>query len=146
MYSSRKYPCLNHGGQKKFWGGRGGPKGGNFQGGVLASEGLFSGGSGIDELLRTNSWASVEQAISYFTFKRRLTVFIDDLFLMGIPNQVGKNHRNSRGRWKFKAMGALKYKCPTCMWGVWIFFGTTQFQDKLVDVFLSSFILCISCM
>ena len=37
------------------------------------------------------------QCTSYFTFKRRLTVFTDDLFLMGIPNQVGKKSQKFQG-------------------------------------------------
>lgn len=86
--------------------------------------------------LPTEPLLSKLKCISYFTFKRRLTVVIDSLFLVGIPNQVGKNITEILGGWKFKGMGGLKHKRPACMWGVWIFFGTTQFQDKPVDVFL----------
>ena len=123
MYSSRNYPYLHHEGQKKLW-GEGVQKEAISMGGGVASQGLFSGSSKIGELLETTSWASVEQATVYqlLTFKRRLTVFIDDLFLMGIPNQVGKKSQkfqgggNSRG-WGSKAQVPCMYVgCMDIFW------------------------------
>ena len=98
MYSSRNYPYLHHEGQKKFW-GEGVQKEAMSKGGGVASQGLFSGGSKIGELLETTSWASVEQATVYqlFHFQKKTYCFHWWSFLMGIPNQVGKKSQKFQG-------------------------------------------------
>ena len=138
MYSSRNYPYLHHEGQKKFW-GEGVQKEAISKGGGVTSQGLFSGGSKIGELLKTTSWASVEQATVYqlFHFQKKTYCFHWWSFFNGDTQPSWKKITEIPGGWKFKGMGGLKHKCPACMWSVWIFFGTTHFQDKLVDVFLS---------
>ena len=100
---------------------------------------FFSGGSKIGELLETTSWASVEQATVYqlFHFQKKTCCFRWWSFFNGDTQPSWKKITEIPGGWKFKGMGGLKHKYPACMWAVWIFFGTTHFQDKLVDVFLS---------
>ena len=138
MYSSRNYLYLHHEGQKKFW-REGVQREAISRGGGVASQGLFSGGSKIGELLETTSWASVEQATVYqlFHFQKKTCCFRWWSFFNGDTQPSWKKITEIPEGWKFKGMGGLKHKCPACMWGVWIFFGTTHFQDKLDDVFLS---------
>ena len=121
MYSSRNYPYLHHEGQKKFW-REGVQKEAISKGGGVASQGLFSGGSKIGELLETTSWASVEQATVYqlFHFQKKTYCFHWWSFFNGDTQPSWKKITEipGGGGWKFKGMGGLKHKCPACMWGV----------------------------